>query len=70
MAEETIRKATLVEVNMPAPYYYLALSEAKHDAARSADSWKRFLAALERDPNRSFWIPYAEARLKNPGSAP
>jgi Flp pilus assembly protein TadD len=65
MAEETIRKATIVEGNRPDPYYYLALSQEERKDSGAVDSWRRFTATVRRDPNRSFWVPFAEQRIKD-----
>lgn len=63
MAEETIRKTTLVDPGLPAPWYALATSLERKDPAGAAEAWRRFLEAVRRDRNRAFWVPVAEKRL-------
>ena len=70
MAAETIRKATLVEGKIPAPYYYLAVGKEGQDDSGAADVWRQFISKVRQDPNRSFWIPFAEKRLADLGASP
>ena len=63
MAEETIRKTTLVDPGLPAPWHALATSLEARDAGRAAAAWRQFLEAVRRDRNRAFWVPIAEKRI-------
>lgn len=68
MAEETIRKTTLVNPDLPLPWHTLATSLEAGDAAKAAAAWRQFLQAVRRDRNRAFWIPVAEQALARLGS--
>jgi tetratricopeptide (TPR) repeat protein len=63
MAEETIRKTTLVDPGLPLPWFALATSLETRDAGRAAAAWRQFLDAVRRDRNRTFWVPLAERRI-------
>ena len=56
MAEETIRKTTLVDPNLPAAWHALATSLERKDPAGAAEAWRQFLEAVRRDRNRAFWV--------------
>ena len=68
MAEETIRKAIVVDAQFLAPYYYLALGQTGKDTVKAATYWRQLIEKVRLDPNRSFWIPYVEKRLAAGGS--
>lgn len=70
MALETIRKATLVEASLAAPYYYLALAGEKEEPVQAVKDWRQFIRTVQKDPNRSFWTTFAEERLSALGQLP
>ena len=41
------------------------LDQAREEglSAEAAGYWEQFIGAVRKDPNRSFWIPYAEEKL-------
>jgi SAM-dependent methyltransferase len=63
MAEETIRKTTLVDPGLPLAWHALATRLEPLDRPKAAASWRQFLDAVRRDRNRSFWVPIAERRI-------
>jgi Flp pilus assembly protein TadD len=63
MADETIRKTTLVDPNLPLAWHALATRLEPLDRPKAAASWRQFLDAVRRDRNRSFWVPIAERRI-------
>jgi tetratricopeptide (TPR) repeat protein len=68
MAEETIRKTTLVDPSLPVAWHALATSLESLDRPKAAATWRQFLDAVRRDRNRAFWVPIAERRLAALGS--
>jgi len=69
MTEETIRKTTLVDPNLPVAWHSLATNFEATDKRKAAVAWRQFLDVVRRDRNRAFWVPIAEARLSALGSA-
>jgi tetratricopeptide (TPR) repeat protein len=63
MAEETIRKTTLVNPGLPAPWHAIATSLEGADTQKAVAAWRQFLETVRRDRNRAFWVPVAEKRL-------
>ena len=63
MTEETIRKTTLVDPNLPLAWHALATLLERTDKSKAALAWRQFLDVVRRDRNRAFWIPIAEQRL-------
>ena len=63
MTEDTIRKTTLVDPNLPLSWYALATGFETTDKRKAAVAWRQFLDAVRRDHNRAFWVPIAEQRL-------
>jgi Tfp pilus assembly protein PilF len=68
MADETIRKTTLVDPNLSLAWHALATNLEPLDRTKAAATWRQFLDAVRRDRNRSFWVPIAERRLAALGS--
>jgi len=63
MTEDTIRKTTLVDPNLPLAWHALATSFEAFDKRKAAVAWRQFLDVVRRDRNRAFWVPIAEQRL-------
>ena len=70
MAEETVRKTTLVDPGLPVAWHTLATGLEASDRPKAAAAWRQFLEAVRRDRNRAFWVPVAEQRLAALGSQP
>jgi tetratricopeptide (TPR) repeat protein len=68
MTEETIRKTTLVDPNLPLAWHALATGLEAFDKRKAAIAWRQFLDVVRRDRNRAFWVPIAEQRLAALGS--
>jgi len=63
MADETIRKTTLVDSSLPLAWHALAVRLEALDRPKAAATWRQFLDVVRRDRNRSFWVPIAERRI-------
>ena len=63
MTEDTIRKTTLVDPNLPLAWHALATGFEAFDKRKAAVAWRQFLDVVRRDRNRAFWVPIAEQRL-------
>ena len=63
MTEETIRKTTLVDPDMPLAWYTLATGFETLDKQKAAVAWRQFLNLVRRDRNRPFWVPIAQQHL-------
>jgi len=70
MTEDTIRKTTLVEPNVPLAWHALATGFETFDKRKAAVAWRQFLDVVRRDRNRAFWVPVAEKRLTALDSSP
>jgi tetratricopeptide (TPR) repeat protein len=68
MTEDTIRKTTLVDPNLPLAWHALATGFEATDKRKAAVAWRQFLDAVRRDRNRAFWVPIAEQRVAATGS--
>jgi len=68
MTEDTIRKTTLVDPNLPLAWLALAKSSEGLDQRKAAVAWRQFLDVVRRDRNRAFWVPVAEQHLAALGS--
>jgi hypothetical protein len=68
MAEETVRKTTLVDSGLPVAWHALATGLEASDRPKAVAAWRQFLEAVRRDRNRAFWVPIAEQRLAALGS--
>ncbi len=68
MTEDTIRKTTLVDPNLPLAWHALATGFEAFDKRKAAVAWRQFLDVVRRDRNRAFWVPIAEQRLAALGS--
>jgi hypothetical protein len=63
MADETIRKTTLVDPSLPVAWHALATSLEVSDRPKAVETWRQFIEAVRSDRNRAFWVPLAEQRL-------
>jgi tetratricopeptide (TPR) repeat protein len=70
MTEDTIRKTTLVDPNLPLAWHALATGFEATDKRKAAVAWRQFLDGVRRDRNRAFWVPVAEQHLAALGSQP
>ncbi len=68
MTEDTIRKTTVVDPDVPLAWHALATGFEALDKRKAATAWRQFLDVVRRDRNRAFWIPVAEQRLTALGS--